>query len=52
MTADIHKSKCESCGKFVKSFDTIHVSSETKTTLFCSKCYNEFVAEDTLKKVL
>jgi hypothetical protein len=46
MTEDIHISKCESCGGFVKDFDTIQLSSEGKTTLLCSKCYNEFVAKD------
>ena len=46
MPHNINKSKCESCGKMVRSFDTINVSSKTKLSLFCSKCYNEFVAED------
>ena len=46
MIDNIHKSKCESCGRFVRSFDAIHISSEGKTTLLCSKCYNEFVAEN------
>ena len=46
MTGDIYKSKCESCGRFVKDFDTVNLSSQGKTTLLCSKCYNECVAKD------
>ncbi|MEW6668586.1 MAG: hypothetical protein AB1512_25520 [Thermodesulfobacteriota bacterium] len=46
MTEDIH-SRCESCGRLVRSFDTIRLSSEDgKATLLCSKCYNEFAAKN------
>jgi hypothetical protein len=45
MTEDIH-SRCESCGRLVKSFDTVQLSSEDRrATLLCSKCYNEFAAK-------
>ena len=45
MNGGIHKSKCDTCGRLVRSFDMIHVSEEKKTTVCCSKCYNEYVAE-------
>ena len=37
--------QCESCGSFVKSYDTINLSSKNKTRVLCSKCYNETVSE-------
>jgi len=45
MNSEIHKSKCETCGRLVRSFDMVHLSQHKKTTLLCSKCYNEFVAK-------
>ena len=45
MTDNIHKSKCESCGAMVRSFDTVNISSETKIKVLCSKCYNDSVSQ-------
>lgn len=45
MSAEIHRSKCETCGKLARGFDMIHLSRDGGTTLLCSKCYNEFVSQ-------
>ena len=45
MTHEEDRERCESCGREVAGFDTLYLSSEGKSKLLCTQCFNDTVSE-------